>query len=94
MPRARTCALIAARIGLLLVACHAGIVDARDISPAATVHELKKKKMKMDEPMETGMMKKGMTKGDVKKAAEEKARELQPMMEQEQKTMPADPEKP
>ena len=46
------------------------------------------KKMKMNEPMSTGMMKKGMTKGDVKRAAERKARALQPAMEQEQKSMP------
>ncbi|BAL25598.1 hypothetical protein [Azoarcus sp. KH32C] len=89
MMRARTSALIVA----LLVACQTGIVHAGDLSPAEPVHELRKKKMKTDEPMETGMMKKGMTKGDVKKAADEKARELQPMMEQEEKTMPAGPEK-
>lgn len=93
MSRARTSALVAACIGVLIVAGQVGIVSARDLSPADTVHELRKKKMKTDEPMETGMMKKGMTKGDVKKAADEKARELQPMMEQEEKTMPAGPEK-
>jgi len=49
------------------------------------------KKMKMDEPMSTGMMKKDMKKGDVKKAAEKKSRALQPMMEQEQKSMPPRP---
>ena len=52
------------------------------------------KKMKMDEPMRTGMMKKDMRKGDVKSAAEKKTQTLQPMMEQEQKSMPQDKAKP
>ena len=39
--------------------------------------------MKMDEPMPIKMTKKGMKKGDVKKAAEMKEREMKPMMEQE-----------
>ncbi|WP_040395804.1 hypothetical protein [Aromatoleum toluclasticum] len=89
MSHARNLALI----GALAVVCAADTVDAADLSPAASVHELKKK-MKMDEPMETGMMKKGMMKGDVKKAADQKDRALQPMMEQEEKTMPAAPRKP
>lgn len=45
-------------------------------------------KMKMDEPMATGMMKQGMRKGDVKRAAERKAKAMQPMMEEEEKAMP------
>lgn len=51
-------------------------------------------KMKMDEPMRTGMMKKDMRKGDVKSAAEKKIQALRPMMEQEQKSMPQDKAKP
>lgn len=90
MSRARKLALI----GALAVVCAADTVEAADLSPAASVHELKKKKMKMNEPMETGMMKKGMMKGDVKKAADQKDRTLQPMMEQQEKTMPAAPRKP
>lgn len=87
--RARAFALICA----VFAACQGGIVRAGDPSPAESVHE-PEKKMKMDEPMETGMMKEGMTKGDVKKAAERKKRELQPMMEQEERKMPADTGKP
>jgi hypothetical protein len=41
------------------------------------------KPMKTDEPMKTGMMKPGMKVGDVKKAAEKRARELKPMMDKE-----------
>lgn len=84
--RVRTFALILA----LLLACQGGIVRAVDLSPDASVHEPRKEKMKVNEPMETGMMKEGMTKGDVRKAAEKKDRELQPMMEQEERKMPAD----
>lgn len=51
-------------------------------------------KMKADEPMTTGMMKKGMKKGDVKRAAEKKAQKMQPMMEQEEKLMPPAKTKP
>lgn len=48
-------------------------------------------KMRMTEPMETGMMKQGMKKDDVRKAARKKAREMQPMMEQEERSMPQEP---
>ncbi len=41
------------------------------------------KPMKMDEPMHGEMKKKGMTKGDVKKAAKKRARELKPILERE-----------
>jgi hypothetical protein len=44
----------------------------------------KSKPMGMDEPMAGGMKKEGMTKGDVKKAAEKKDREMRKMMEKEQ----------
>src|SRR5205814_6734350 len=37
--------------------------------------------MKMKEPMAGEMKKEGMAKGDVRKAAEEKEREMKPMME-------------
>jgi hypothetical protein len=39
--------------------------------------------MKMDEPMPTRMAKPGMKKGDVKKAAEKKDREMKAMMDRE-----------
>ena len=48
------------------------------------------KKMRMDEPMTTHMMKPDMKKGDVKAAANKKFKVLQPMMEMEQKSMQAD----
>ena len=41
------------------------------------------KSMNMDEPMPSKMAKPGMKKGDVKKAAEKKEREMKPMMEKE-----------
>ena len=41
------------------------------------------KPMKMDEPMHGEMKKKGMKKGDVKKAAKKRERELKPMIEKE-----------
>lgn len=44
--------------------------------------------MKMDEPMSGEMKKKGMKKGDVKKAAEEKEREMRGTIEQEERSMP------
>jgi hypothetical protein len=39
--------------------------------------------MKLDDPMPIKMKKQGMKKGDVKKAAEKKQREMKPMMEKE-----------
>jgi hypothetical protein len=42
----------------------------------------------MAEPMTTEMMKEGMVKGDVSKAAGEKAQKMQPMIEQEERSMP------
>ena len=41
------------------------------------------KPMKMDEPMHGEMKKKGMKKGDVKKAAKKKEREMKPILERE-----------
>jgi hypothetical protein len=46
------------------------------------------KPMKMDDPMPTKMKKPGMKKGDVKKAAEKKQRELTPMIEKESADAP------
>jgi hypothetical protein len=43
---------------------------------------------KMNEPMETKMMKPGMKVGDVKKAAAKKERELKPMLEKESAAPP------
>lgn len=47
----------------------------------------------MHEPMTTGMMKNGMMKGDVKNVADKKVKEMQPMMDQEEKSMPQDNDK-
>jgi len=41
------------------------------------------KPMKMDDPMPIKMKKQGMKKGDVKKAAEKKEREMKAMMDKE-----------
>ncbi len=41
------------------------------------------KPMKMDEPMHGEMKKKGMKKGDVKKAAKKREREMKPILERE-----------
>lgn len=72
--------------------CWAVGVHADDKSAAdkATVDHVDKhkKKMRMDEPMTTGMMKKGMMKGDVKSAADKKAKDMKPTVEQEEKSMP------
>ncbi|HXE40691.1 MAG TPA: hypothetical protein VN639_19675 [Azonexus sp.] len=51
------------------------------------------KKMKMETPMASGMAKKGMKKGDVKKSADRKLKAMQPMIEQEQQSMPPEPRK-
>ncbi|MBI2309031.1 MAG: hypothetical protein HYU78_17215 [Rhodocyclales bacterium] len=48
-------------------------------------------KMKMDEPMSGAMKKRGMTKGDVRKDAERKSRAMKPVMDTEEKAMPAAP---
>ena len=45
------------------------------------------KPMKMNEPMAGEMKKDSMTKGDVKKAAEKKERDMKEMMEKEEKAM-------
>ncbi len=42
------------------------------------------KPMKMDEPMHGEMKKKSMKKGDVRKAAEKKERDMKPRMDREQ----------
>ncbi|CAG4884077.1 conserved exported protein of unknown function [Georgfuchsia toluolica] len=72
-----------------IVVCAAHGAPAADRPPAANTHTHDSaKKMKMDEPMTTGMMKKGMRKGDVKRMADRKAKVMQPLMEQEEKAMP------
>lgn len=77
MSRPTLSALFAALLAAGL-ACDAAATDAPG----------QRKKMEMDQPMATGMTKKGMKKGDVRKGAEQKSRKLEPMMEQEEKSMP------
>lgn len=55
-------------------------------SPAATPAKAKKP-MKMDQPMPGEMKKEGMLKGDVSKAAAKKQRDMQEVMEKEEKAM-------
>ena len=47
--------------------------------------------MKMDEPMEGGMMQKGMMKGDVKASAEKKEKEMEELLKKEEESMPPMP---
>jgi hypothetical protein len=47
--------------------------------------------MHMEEPMQGGMMKKGMMKYDVKQSAEKKDKKMKEMLEKEQESMPAMP---
>lgn len=66
----------------------AGAADVVEKSRNASRQTIKApKKMRMNEPMDTEMMKQGMKKGDVKDAADRRAQEMQPMMEQEEKSM-------
>ncbi|HSW83123.1 MAG TPA: hypothetical protein VLH12_06585 [Usitatibacter sp.] len=55
-------------------------------APAATPSKAPKP-MKMDQPMAGEMKKEGMTKGDMKKAAEKKERDMQNVMKKEEEAM-------
>ena len=50
--------------------------------------EPREKPLSKDEPIANKMKKPGMKQGDVKKKAQEKAREMKPMLENEEKQMP------
>ncbi len=80
-------------LAAVIAACLALGAHAAD-NPSVANAPKHKKKMRMDEPMTTRMMKKGMMKGDVKTAADKKAKEMQPIMETEEKSMPQDKAKP
>jgi hypothetical protein len=54
----------------------------------AVAAEPPEKPMRKDEPIANKMKKPGMKQGDVKKEAREKAREMKPMLEKEEKEMP------
>jgi hypothetical protein len=58
-----------------------------DMQPPVEV----KNRMNMDEPMQGGMMKKGMKMGDVAKSAEKKDEEMKKRLEMEEKSMPPMP---
>jgi len=66
---------------VLLAACLASAALAADDPKAA------KKKMEMDAPMSTKMMKPGMKMGDVKKDADRRSREMKQKLELEEKSM-------
>jgi hypothetical protein len=62
---------------------------------AALAAEPPEKPTRKDEPIANKMKKPGMKQGDVKKEAREKAREMKPMLEKEEKEMapPAPPKR-
>lgn len=62
--------------------------DTTQNANAAVIPPIKVQKlMKMDQPMPGEMKKEGMMKGDVKKAAEKKQRDMKDVMEKEEKAM-------
>jgi hypothetical protein len=63
-----------------------GMSQARDA--AVQPPEGVKQPLKMDEPMQGGMMKKGMLKGDVKASAEKKDKKMQEILDKEEQSMP------
>ncbi|MFI4938792.1 MAG: hypothetical protein ACHP7O_00360 [Burkholderiales bacterium] len=79
-------------LGLFAAIAAAGVTHAAfaDDKASGVNEEKHTKKIRMTDPMTTGMMKKGMMKGDVKTEAVKKDKAMQPMMEQEEKTMPQD----
>lgn len=60
---------------------------AQNANAAATLPAKVQKPMKMDQPMPGEMKKEGMMKGDVKKAAAKKQRDMKDVMEKEEKAM-------
>lgn len=74
------------RCFLTAVLSMAAGASAADTTPVpATKDKPVKKKLKVDEPMDGGMMKPGMVKGDMKKAAAAKERQMDEMMKKEEK---------
>jgi hypothetical protein len=66
------------------IACVAAIL----LTGSALAAEPREKPARKDAPIANKMKKPGMKQGDVKKEAEEKAREMKPMLEKEEKEMP------
>jgi len=63
---------------------------AVSLAPAALAADdskAAKKKMEMDEPMSTKMMKPGMRMGDVKKDADRRTRDMKPKLDREEKSI-------
>jgi hypothetical protein len=63
--------------------------DSAQNTSAASIPQVHKP-MKMNQPMRGEMKKEGMMKGDVKKAAAKKQKDMKDVMEKEQKAMPPD----
>ena len=80
--------LIPALPAAALLACLALAAQAAGQPPDA--QPAQKESMRVDQPMTTGMMKKGMKQGDVKRKATKQAKKMQPAMEREEKSMPQD----
>jgi hypothetical protein len=73
--------------GLMAYAATGAVISpARDT--AEQLPEEIKQPLNMDEPMQGGMKKKGMLKGDVKASAEKKDKKMQEMLEKEEQSMP------
>jgi hypothetical protein len=76
---------------LLAAGVTCSIASAQN-KPATGDHQPKSiERMKMNEPMPTGMSRPGMMKGDVKNAEEKKDRMMGPMIQQEEKSMSKHP---
>ncbi len=73
--------------GLMAYAA-AGDVMSQERDAAVQTPKEVKLPLKMDEPMQGGMKKKGMLKGDVKSSAEKKDKKMQEMLDKEEQSMP------
>ena len=79
-------------LALLVVCSVAGARGAEPLMPPDA--SAPAKAMDMDEPMSTGMMKEGMTKGSVRKAEKKMTQKMEPMLDEEQAVMPPSPASP
>jgi pentapeptide MXKDX repeat protein len=80
---ATRCVLLGIFAGCALVLATGAGALAAEPTKADTTNN---KPMNMDEPMAGGMKKEGMKKGDVRKAAEKKDREMRKKIEKEQQS--------
>lgn len=81
-------------VAVLLACLGGGPATAADRTAPGGKPPPVRKNIRMTDPMTTGMMKPGMVKGEVKRAAERKAKLMAPAMEREQQAMPQPPAKP